>query len=190
MNSARYYSVWQGDTAKLVQRLQHLSLYILVALAIASGVEGSNYTDPSDLSVAQKLSQAYSILFMFFVLINAVQWGNLWLSALHEFDILSLFCTISLVMVFLKALYLIVSSWVVDISVRNPFINAGWYAGGVFATDFLASLFIVLGGLFATKERVDASREYTRERNLQDRGGRYQYDSEPNKPEINYSREA
>ena len=60
--SAKYYNFWQGDTARLVYNFQRLTLYVLIALAIASGVEGSDYTSVSSLQTAQKLAQAYSII--------------------------------------------------------------------------------------------------------------------------------
>jgi hypothetical protein len=59
---AKYFGFWQTDLSQLIHTLQHLTLYALIALAIASGVEGSNYTDPSSVSIAQKLAQAYSII--------------------------------------------------------------------------------------------------------------------------------
>jgi hypothetical protein len=62
ISSAKYYNFWQGDTAKLVSTLQRISLYALIALAIASGVEGSNYDNPSSVAIGQKLAQAYGIL--------------------------------------------------------------------------------------------------------------------------------
>jgi hypothetical protein len=61
---AKYYNFWQGDTAKLVYTFQRLTLYVLIALAIASGVEGSNYTSASSVALAQKLAEAYSIICM------------------------------------------------------------------------------------------------------------------------------
>jgi len=62
MFRAKYFGFWQTDLSKLIHTLQHITLYALIALAIASGVEGSNYTDPSSVSIGQKLAQAYSIL--------------------------------------------------------------------------------------------------------------------------------
>ena len=59
---ARYFNFWQGHTAALVRKLQSFSLLVLIALAIASGVEGSDYTDPSSIQLAQNLSKAYSII--------------------------------------------------------------------------------------------------------------------------------
>lgn len=35
---------------------------VLIALAIASGVEGSNYNNPSDVAVGQQLAQAYGVI--------------------------------------------------------------------------------------------------------------------------------
>src|SRR4051812_44774696 len=63
--SAKYYGFWQGDTAKLVYTLQRLTLYVLIALAIASGVEGSNYDNTSSVALAVKLAKAYSIICSF-----------------------------------------------------------------------------------------------------------------------------
>ena len=65
MFRAKYYGFWQTELGSLIQRVQHLTLYILVALAIASGVEGSSYDDPSSIALAQKLAQAYSIICTF-----------------------------------------------------------------------------------------------------------------------------
>jgi hypothetical protein len=59
---ARYFNFWQGHTAALIRKLQSFSLLVLVALAIASGVEGSDYSDPSSITLAQNLSKAYSII--------------------------------------------------------------------------------------------------------------------------------
>lgn len=61
-NSAKYYGFWQGDSAKLVRTAQHLTLYILIALAVASGVEASYYHNASSVQVAQSLAKAYSII--------------------------------------------------------------------------------------------------------------------------------
>lgn len=75
----------------MIHTLQHLTLYALIALAIASGVEGSDYTSPSSVSIGQKLAQAYGIMCMsskprsslttvlVFLTVNAFQWGALWL---------------------------------------------------------------------------------------------------------------
>jgi len=60
--SAKYYGFWQGEVAKLVRTIQHFSFYVLVALAIASGAEGSNYDSTSSVALAQNLSKAYSII--------------------------------------------------------------------------------------------------------------------------------
>ena len=64
-SSAKYYGFWQTNLGRLIQTLQHLTLYVLVALAIASGVEGSDYTNASDVTLAQNLSKAYSIICLF-----------------------------------------------------------------------------------------------------------------------------
>jgi hypothetical protein len=44
----------------LIYKIQQLSLYVLIALAIASGVEASNFSNPSSVSVGVRLAQAYS----------------------------------------------------------------------------------------------------------------------------------
>jgi hypothetical protein len=59
---AKYYGFWQGDKAKLVYTMQRLTLYVLIALAIASGVEGASYDNPSSVAVASNLAKAYSII--------------------------------------------------------------------------------------------------------------------------------
>lgn len=59
---AKYYGFWQGNIAKLVYNFQRLTLYALIALAIASGVEGSNYDDPPSVALAVKLTEAYSTI--------------------------------------------------------------------------------------------------------------------------------
>lgn len=45
----------------------------------------------------------------------------------------SICCTIALVFVYIKCIYLVCSAWIINISLRNPFVNAGWYAGLAFA---------------------------------------------------------
>ena len=62
---AKYYGFWQGDTAKLVYTMQRLTLYVLITLTIASGVEGSNYTNASSVELAVKLAKAYSVICSF-----------------------------------------------------------------------------------------------------------------------------
>jgi hypothetical protein len=49
----------------MVYTMQRLTLYVLIALAIASGVEGSDYTNTSSVEVAVKLAKAYSIICLF-----------------------------------------------------------------------------------------------------------------------------
>jgi hypothetical protein len=63
---AKYYGFWQGDTAKLVDTMQRLTLYVLIALAIASGIEGSNYTNAASVELAVRLAKAYSVICLFF----------------------------------------------------------------------------------------------------------------------------
>jgi hypothetical protein len=129
---AKYYGFWQGDTARLVYTFQRLTLYVLIALAIASGVEGSNYTNQSSLDLAAKLAKAYGVicspplsdltLDIFLLTINVIQWGALWFGARMGGDVFSICCSIALFFVYIKAIYLIVSAWVTGISLRNPFI--------------------------------------------------------------------
>jgi hypothetical protein len=64
---AKYYGFWQGDTAKLVYTFQRLTLYVLIALAIASGVEASNYDTPSSVALATKLAKAYGVICTFYL---------------------------------------------------------------------------------------------------------------------------
>lgn len=45
--------------------MQRLTLYVLIALAIASGVEGSNYTNASSVELAAQLAKAYSVICLF-----------------------------------------------------------------------------------------------------------------------------
>jgi hypothetical protein len=107
-------------------------LYVLIALAIASGVEGSNYTNQSSLDLAAKLAKAYGVicspslndltLDIFLLTINVIQWGALWFGARMGGDVFSICCSIALFFVYIKAIYLIVSAWVTGISLRNPFI--------------------------------------------------------------------
>jgi len=170
-SSAKYFGFWQTDLSKLIFTLQHLTLYALIALAIASGVEGSDYTDPSSVSVGQKLAQAYGILFLILLTVNAFQWGALWVRGNIGGDTFAVCCTIALVFVYLKAIYLVAAAFVYNISLRNPFINAGWYAGAAFAPDFLASLLCVIGGYLAAPERKEATREYDNEVAQQQNGG-------------------
>jgi hypothetical protein len=59
---AKYYNFWQGDFSKLVYTFQRLTMAVLIALAIAAGVEGSNYNTPSDVAVGQQLAQAYGVI--------------------------------------------------------------------------------------------------------------------------------
>jgi len=193
-STAKYYGFWQNDLGNLIQRIQHLTLYILVALAIASGVEGSSYTDPSSIALAQKLAQAYSIIFMVFLLFNIFQWGAMWASGKIGRDEFAICCSFSLFFIFLKAIYLIASSWVLSISLRNPFINAGWDAGAVFAPDFLACLILVVGGFMAPLERREAAAAYASEAELQSNGARYdQYGNAESQKwgqgQVNYQRQ-
>jgi uncharacterized membrane protein YvlD (DUF360 family) len=107
-------------------------LYVLIALAIASGVEGSNYTNQSSLDLAAKLAKAYGVicslplsdltLDIFLLTVNVIQWGALWFGARMGDDVFSICCSVALFFVYIKAIYLIVSAWVTGISLRNPFI--------------------------------------------------------------------
>jgi hypothetical protein len=45
--------------------MQRLTLYVFIALAIASGVEGSNYTNAPSVELAVKLAKAYSVICFF-----------------------------------------------------------------------------------------------------------------------------
>jgi len=167
----------------------------LVALAIASGVEGSNYGTPSDVSVGQKLAQAYGVLYIFLLSINVIQWGALWIKGNIGKDVFAICCSVALFFVYLKAIYLICSAWIINISLRNPFVNAGWYAGCAFTPDFIGSLLMAIGGLIAPSERRDAAVAYLHEREMQNNGQRHDWTAPPselpkgnNGEDYNYAR--
>jgi len=168
--SAKYYHFWQGDFSKLVYTFQRLTMAVLIALAIASGVEGSNYNNPSDVAVGQQLAQAYGVIYIFLLSVNVIQWSALWIKAKMGSDVFSICCTIALVFVYIKCIYLVCSAWIINISLRNPFVNAGWYAGLAFAPDFLGSLLMAIGGIIAPVERRTAARAYVNEREMQNNG--------------------
>jgi len=177
--SAKYFNFWQGDTAKLVYTFQRLTLYVLIALAIASGVEGASFSDPSSVAVAVQLAKAYSIIYIVLLSINVIQWGALWFKGNIDRDLFAICCTVALVFVYIKAIYLVVSAWIIDISVRNPFVNAGYYAGLGFTPDFLGALLMAVGGIIAPVERREAARAYANEQEMQQNGGRYNWTAEP-----------
>jgi hypothetical protein len=64
---AKYYGFWQGHMAQLVYHFQRFTLLVLIALAIASGVEGSDYTSPSSVAVAVQLAKAYGVICIFYL---------------------------------------------------------------------------------------------------------------------------
>ena len=82
--------------------MQRLTLYVLIALAIASGVEGSNYDNASSVALAVKLAKAYSIICsflnaifltsdIFLLTVNVIQWGALWFGTRMGKDVVCLF---------------------------------------------------------------------------------------------------
>ena len=126
-------------------------------------------------------------------------------------------CSIALVFVYLKAIYLVASAFVINISLRNPFIvqpldnmqltleRRMVCRGGIrsrytiflspkLILDFLAALLCVVGGFLAPRERRDATRAYDAELDRQQNGGggfsgRYNWATNPgpNKEETSYA---
>ena len=103
-------------------------------------------------------------------------------------------CSIALVFVYLKAIYLVAAAFVFNISLRNPFIvHPQSQSQANFRTrdgmpvqhslqvhnlslqklisDFLASLLCVIGGFLAPPERKQATRAYDNELEQQQNGG-------------------
>jgi hypothetical protein len=114
----------------------------------------------------------------------------------------SICCTLALVFVYLKAIYLVASAWITDISLRNPFIvhplgitktnnrmRVGMSALRLhqvppilsvwLTTDFLAALLCVIAGLMAPADRREAAKQFASEQHMQQQGARYNYDGEP-----------
>jgi hypothetical protein len=103
-------------------------------------------------------------------------------------------CSIALVFVYLKAIYLVAAAFAYNISLRNPFIvHPHCQRQANFRTrdgmpvqhslqvhnlssqklilDFLASLLCVIGGFLAPPERKEATRAYDNELEQQQNGG-------------------
>ena len=103
-------------------------------------------------------------------------------------------CTVALVFVYLKAIYLVAAAFVFNISLRNPFIvlphsqsQANFrtrdgmlvqhllqvhnLSSQKLISDFLASLLCVIGGFLAAPERKQATRAYDNELEQQQNGG-------------------
>jgi hypothetical protein len=91
-----------------------------------------NLRKPMAFSV--RLQSLHSLITVLILLtVNAFQWGALWVrgniggdtvhSILSKADLqFAVCCTIALVFVYLKAIYLVAAAFVYNISLRNPFI--------------------------------------------------------------------
>lgn len=59
---------------------------------------------------------------MTLLVINIVQWIAIWIGGDMGKDEFSICCSIALIFVLLKAIYLIASAFLISISLRNPFL--------------------------------------------------------------------
>jgi len=149
---ARDHDHDQTKIADLIHRLQNVLLLVMVALIIAAASIGSFPANSTTLG----LRKAYSFIYLFSVLFVSGQYIRLWIKKRPTHDTMLIWASVALVIVFVKSIYILASSFATEIASYNYLISIGWFVGGNLLPDFLASALFTAGALLAPKRDKNA----------------------------------
>jgi len=135
----------QTPMADKLHRFQNVMFTAMIALIIAAAAISNGATN----GTTQQLREAYSILYIVATIIVSLQYIRLWLSRSPTNHTLFIWASAALVLIFIKAIYIVASAFVPSISAYNYAIVIGWYVGANLLLDFLASMLFTVGGLIS-----------------------------------------